>query len=85
MNINKNQKIGLVGRNGSGKTTLFKVICGDQAIDSGEILRQKGCKIAYMPQNVVLLSNRTLIDEVTDLDYETKLVEAKKPGTRSIP
>jgi ATP-binding cassette subfamily F protein 3 len=77
-NVNKDQRIGLVGRNGSGKTTLFKVLCGQTDIDSGEIVQQKDCRIAYMQQQMVLLSNRSIIDEATDCDYEHTLVEAKK-------
>ena len=62
-NINKDQKIGLVGRNGSGKTTLLKLFAGLQNIDSGVIELQKDCRIAYMPQDVVLLSEKTIYQE----------------------
>ncbi|MDE5868572.1 MAG: ATP-binding cassette domain-containing protein, partial [Anaeroplasmataceae bacterium] len=30
--------IGIVGENGAGKTTLFKIIMGEEALDSGEII-----------------------------------------------
>jgi ATP-binding cassette subfamily F protein 3 len=36
--INPNEKVGLVGRNGAGKTTVFRVITGEEAADSGEVL-----------------------------------------------
>lgn len=61
--IEKNQKIGLVGRNGSGKSTLLKVLSGLQGIDSGKLLIEKNVKIAYFPQEVVLISNRSVIEE----------------------
>ena len=62
-NINKDQRIGLVGRNGSGKSTLLKVLSGQQNIDSGQILIEKAVKIAYFPQEVVLISDRAVLDE----------------------
>lgn len=61
--INQDQRIGLVGRNGSGKTTLLKVIAGLQGFDAGKIEIQKGSSIAYMPQEVVLLSKKSVLDE----------------------
>jgi ATP-binding cassette, subfamily F, member 3 len=62
-NVNSDQRIGLVGRNGSGKTTLLKVIAGQQQLDSGQIEFQKDKKIAYMPQNVVLMSKNNILRE----------------------
>lgn len=62
-NINKDQRIGLVGRNGTGKSTLLKVLSGEQGIDNGQILVEKGVKIAYFPQEVVLSSNLSVLDE----------------------
>lgn len=49
-NINKGDKICLIGRNGSGKSTLLKIIAGVIEPDEGEIFVQPGTKIAYMPQ-----------------------------------
>jgi ATP-binding cassette, subfamily F, member 3 len=65
--INQDQRIGLVGRNGSGKTTLLKIIAGLQGFDSGKIEIQKGSKIAYMPQEVVLLSQKSVFDETISI------------------
>lgn len=61
--IQPNQTIGLVGRNGSGKSTLLKVIAGLQAVQDGTVSVQKNKTIAYMPQDVVLNSQRSILDE----------------------
>ncbi len=58
-----NQKIGLVGRNGAGKSTLLKVIDGTTSLDEGSISIQRNTKIAYMPQEIVLESPKTVFDE----------------------
>ena len=61
--FNSNQKVGLVGRNGAGKSTLLKVIAGIQSVDSGTVTVQKGFRIAYLPQEVVLASDKSVVDE----------------------
>lgn len=62
-NFNQHQRIGLVGRNGSGKSTLLKAINNPSTLDEGTISVPKNKKIAYMPQDVVLLSDKTILDE----------------------
>jgi len=58
------QKIGLVGDNGAGKSTLLKVISGEQKPDTGCIEISNGFRIASLPQEVVLTSEKTIFDEV---------------------
>lgn len=42
----------VTGRNGEGKSTLLKVLAGIHEPDSGEVLRQNGLRVAYLPQDV---------------------------------
>lgn len=51
--IQEGDRIGIVGINGTGKSTLLKMIAGEATLDSGQIIRQNGLKIAYVPQNPV--------------------------------
>lgn len=62
-NINEHDRIGLVGRNGSGKTTLLKAILNPRELDDGTITTLSKKKIAYMPQEVVLQSSLSIIEE----------------------
>ncbi len=62
--INGNEKIGLVGQNGAGKTTLLKVIAGQQTLDDGSLSISKDFTFAYLPQEVVLLSTKSVLTEV---------------------
>jgi len=78
--IQDTDRIALVGRNGSGKSTLLKVIGGQQNIDTGHIVITKGLKIAYMPQEMLLASTKTVEDEAF-ATYETlfaNMQEAKE-------
>ena len=51
--IQQGDKIGVVGINGTGKSTLLKMVAGEEVPDEGQIIRQNGLKIAYVPQNPV--------------------------------
>lgn len=52
LNIEKGERICLVGRNGCGKTTLLKILAGEIEPDSGERFVQNGVRIAWLPQEV---------------------------------
>jgi ATP-binding cassette subfamily F protein 3 len=78
--VDQHQRIGLVGRNGSGKSTLLKAIIDPALLDSGSIAIMKGKKIAYMPQDVVFLSELSIIDETCGAftEYHTLKQEATR-------
>lgn len=50
LNINKGEKVALIGSNGCGKSTLLKIIAGKETINSGEVSIRKGVTIGYLSQ-----------------------------------
>ena len=73
------QRIGLVGRNGSGKSTLLKVIAGKQQLDNGAVSIQKSKTIAYLSQDVVLQSDKSIVEETyTSFSHIAGLLEEQK-------
>ncbi len=42
----------LVGENGAGKSTLLKCLLGELELDDGQIVKSRGLKIGYVPQDV---------------------------------
>src|ERR1700760_2168447 len=42
--------VGLVGRNGAGKTTLFRILRGELAPETGEIMVSKGARVGSVDQ-----------------------------------
>ncbi|GIL18627.1 MAG: ABC transporter ATP-binding protein [Oligoflexia bacterium] len=62
--INPGEKIGLVGPNGAGKTTIFRVIVGEEGVDSGSISKPDKVVIGYFSQNIEEMKGRSAIDEV---------------------
>lgn len=63
--ISSGDKISLVGANGTGKSSLLKIITGEIEPESGTVQRQKNISIGYLPQENVILANKTLLDEAT--------------------
>lgn len=62
--INKKDKIALVGKNGAGKSTMLKIIAGLQNPTSGSVAVPNDTTIAYLPQQMELSDERTIVEEV---------------------
>ena len=66
--LEKGQKTAIVARNGTGKSTLLKCIAGIETPDEGKVTFNKGLRIGYLDQNVVMTATHTLVDEMLDQD-----------------
>lgn len=62
--LEKNDKIGLIGRNGAGKSSFLKVLAKTQASDDGRVYYQDGIKIVYVPQEPQLNAENSIYQEV---------------------
>ena len=50
--VRPGDKIGLVGPNGAGKTTIFRIITGEEGVDSGTISVEGKTVVGYFSQSV---------------------------------
>ncbi len=68
--VNKGEKIAIVGRNGCGKTSFLKLITGEYSCadlddgNRGSVITANGIKIGYLSQVQFDDENKTLLDEV---------------------
>ena len=71
--IHEGDKIGIIGINGTGKTTLLKMVAGLEETDEGQIIKQNGLRIPYLPQNPEFQPNATVLTYVTqEKEYEAR-------------
>ena len=73
--VNSRDKIGLVGRNGAGKTTLLKVFIGSQQPDEGKVIVPPAIRLGYLPQQMVVIDDKSLFDEAGSAFDEILLLE----------
>ena len=64
--IHEGDKIGIIGINGTGKTTLLKIIAGLEEPDEGQVIRQNGLRVTYLPQNPEFPDGATVLSYVVD-------------------
>ena len=69
--IQEGDKIGIIGINGTGKSTLLKIIAGVEEPDEGQVVRQNGLRIAYMPQSPEFPKGATVSSYALDGNPDT--------------
>lgn len=75
--VHGGERIALVGVNGAGKSTLLKVLLGTVEPDRGQVHRKKGLRIGYLPQEIVELSGKTVLEQVMEVDTSVQEVSAE--------
>ena len=61
--INKQDRIGLVGKNGAGKSTLLKIIVGEHQANGGNVSFPADYTVGYLPQDMDFEYGKTVLEE----------------------
>ena len=64
LQIERGERVGLLGRNGAGKSTLMKLMVGELPPDHGTVEQQTGIRVARLIQDVPTDRTGTIFDEV---------------------
>jgi ATP-binding cassette subfamily F protein 3 len=75
LQVGARERVALVGPNGAGKTTLFEIIARRLSPDSGQVQVQKGVVIGYLPQEIIELKGKTILQEVLSAAASATSVE----------
>jgi ATP-binding cassette subfamily F protein 3 len=70
LQLNREDRIGLVGPNGAGKSTLFSIILGDEEADSGKVMKERNVVLGYLPQESAPVGDETVLELATAISPE---------------
>lgn len=70
MQVNREDRIGLVGPNGAGKSTFFNLVLGMEQTDKGTINFQRGTVLGYLPQESAPAGDQTVLELATAISDE---------------
>ena len=75
--INKGDKVGLVGKNGAGKSTILKLISGKDKPSEGNIHSPKDTTIGYLSQDLLLDTTKSVFDFLNDSNVELNRIRKR--------
>ncbi|MAO32178.1 MAG: glycosyl transferase family 2 [Crocinitomicaceae bacterium] len=70
LQINKGEKVGLVGKNGAGKSTLLNIIAKKQDASEGKIILSKDSTIGFLTQDIIIESNESVFEYLNQSNKE---------------
>ena len=83
LQVNREDRLGLIGANGSGKSTLFSLILGRDEPDRGTIQLQKNSRVGFLPQENAPVGEETVLQLATLRDL--KSLDRTQPQISSDP
>lgn len=79
INVDRDARIGFIGKNGSGKTSLFKIMVGIEKPDCGEVIIGDTVRLGYFSQ-----VNEALDESKRAIDYIRSIADVVKTKSGTI-
>lgn len=73
--VQKGEKVGVIGSNGTGKTTIFKIIAGSEHYDRGMLAVRKEASLGYLDQIPSYPVNFRVIDVLNTVFAALRVLE----------
>jgi ATP-binding cassette subfamily F protein 3 len=67
LQINRGDRIGLIGANGAGKSTLFSLILKEASPDEGTVALERSISIGFLPQESAPSGDETVLELATNV------------------
>jgi len=87
LQVNREDRLGLVGPNGAGKSTLFSLILGQDSPDAGSIHFEKNITVGHLPQESAPAGDDTVLElaiaitpEIGELQRKIKAWDSAHPS-----
>jgi ATP-binding cassette subfamily F protein 3 len=77
LQVNRQDRIGLVGPNGAGKSTLFALILGEETPDVGKVILERGITLGHLPQENAPVGDETVLEVATAITPELARLQAQ--------
>ena len=71
LQVNRGDRLGLIGANGSGKSTLLSLILKRDEPDSGTIQLQRNARVGFLPQENAPVGEETVLQLATLRDMRS--------------
>ncbi len=78
--MDRGDRLGLIGRNGHGKSTLFRLILGEDLPDGGQITRPNNYRVGHLEQHIRMTEKTVLAEASKGLQpgYENETWKVEK-------
>jgi len=90
--VERGERVGLIGRNGSGKTTLLRILTGDSYADKGDVHIDCAARVEVLEQipragagDTVETVIRTAFDHLREMEKRIAAMEAEMTTDHSAP
>jgi ATP-binding cassette subfamily F protein 3 len=70
LQVNRGDRVALVGANGAGKSTLFSIILRENPSDTGTVSLERNATLGYLPQETAVIGEESVLEIAVGISPE---------------